>query len=93
MRWRGYLTKNKALNSGAQAFITADIKYHDFFTESDNFLLVDVGHYESEFPIVEELKNELSDAFDDLKVFATKTVTNPMNIYVSDIEPQSIHQS
>ncbi|MCR9130949.1 MAG: Nif3-like dinuclear metal center hexameric protein [bacterium] len=89
----GISLKNKALKSGAQAFITADIKYHDFFTESDNFLLVDVGHYESEFPIVEELKNELSDAFDDLKVFATKTVTNPMNIYVSDIEPQSIHQS
>ena len=41
----------------------------------------------------EELKNELTDAFDDLKVFATKTVTNPMNIYISDIEPQSIHQS
>ena len=89
----GISLKNKALKSGAQAFITADIKYHDFFTESDNFLLVDVGHYESEFPIVGELKNELSDAFDDLKVFATKTITNPMNIYVSDIEPQSIHQS
>ena len=89
----GISLKNKALKAGAQAFITSDIKYHDFFTESDDFLLVDVGHYESEFPIVEELKNELTDAFDDLKVFATKTVTNPMNIYISDIEPQSIHQS
>lgn len=89
----GVFLKNKAIKAGAQAFITADIKYHDYFTENKNFLLVDVGHYESEFPIVEGLKTELSDAFEGLKVFATKTVTNPMNIYVSEIESQSIHQS
>lgn len=89
----GISLKKNAIKAGAQAFITADIKYHDYFTEKDNFLLVDVGHYESEFPIVEELKNELTDAFEDIKVSATQTVTNPMNIYVSDIEPQSIHQS
>lgn len=89
----GISLKKKAMNAGAQAFITSDVKYHDFFIEHDNFLLVDVGHYESEFPIVEELKSELSDAFEELNVFATSTVTNPMKIYISDTEPQSIHQS
>lgn len=86
------LTK-AAIVAGAQAFITADIKYHDYFTEKENFLLVDVGHYESEFPIAEALKNELSDAFEELSVSVTQTVTNPMKVYVSEIEPQSIHQS
>ncbi len=85
--------KKKAIQAGVQAFITADIKYHDFFTENDDFLLVDVGHYESEFPIVEELRSELADAFEELSVMSTKTITNPMNIYISDTEPQSIHQS
>lgn len=89
----GIFLKKKAIKAGAQAFVTADIKYHDYFTEKDNFLLVDVGHYESEFPIVEGLKSELSDAFEGLTVSVTKTVTNPMKIYVSEIESQSIHQS
>lgn len=89
----GISLKKAAIASGAQAFVTADIKYHDYFTEKDNFLLVDVGHYESEFPIAEALKNELSDAFEEVSVSVTRTVTNPMKIYVSDIEPQPIHSS
>ncbi|GAB5410336.1 MAG: Nif3-like dinuclear metal center hexameric protein [Balneolaceae bacterium] len=89
----GISLKKAAIAAGAQAFITADIKYHDYFTERENFLLVDVGHYESEFPIVEALKNELTDAFDELTVSITQTVTNPMKIYVSEIEPQPIHPS
>ncbi|MCG8373239.1 MAG: Nif3-like dinuclear metal center hexameric protein, partial [Balneolales bacterium] len=39
----GISLKKKAIEAGAQAFVTADIKYHDYFTEKDNFLLVDVG--------------------------------------------------
>lgn len=89
----GISLKKAAIASGAQAFITADIKYHNYFTEKEDFLLVDVGHYESEFPIVEALKNELTDAFEEITVSTTKTVTNPMKIYVSDIELQPIHQS
>jgi len=69
------------------------IKYHDYFTENDNFLLVDVGHYESEFPIAEALKNELSEAFEELEVFVTRTVTNPMQVYVSEPEPKTIQPS
>lgn len=89
----GISLKKAAINAGAQAFVTADIKYHDYFTEKDNFLLVDVGHYESEFPIAEALKNELTDAFDEVNVSVTNTITNPMKIYVSDIEPKPIHPS
>ncbi len=85
----GVSLKKAAIAAGAQAFVTADIKYHDYFTEKENFLLVDVGHYESEFPIAEALKNELTDAFEELTVTVTQTVTNPMKIYVSEIEPQT----
>ncbi|MDZ7808527.1 MAG: Nif3-like dinuclear metal center hexameric protein [Gracilimonas sp.] len=89
----GVFLKNKAIQAGAQAFVTADIKYHDYFTEKDDFLLVDVGHYESEFPIAEALKNELTEAFENVEVSVTRTVTNPMQVYVSDPEPKTIQQS
>ncbi len=89
----GISLKKSAIAAGAQAFVTADIKYHDYFTEKEDFLLVDVGHYESEFPIAEALKNELADAFEEINVSVTQTVTNPMKIYVSEIEPQPIHPS
>ncbi len=86
----GVFLKKKAIAAGADAFVTADIKYHDYFTEQDDFLLVDVGHYESEFPVAEALKNELSEAFDDLDVSVTSVVTNPVRTYVSEQKPQSI---
>jgi dinuclear metal center YbgI/SA1388 family protein len=89
----GVFLKNKAIQAGAQAFVTADIKYHDYFTEKDNFLLIDVGHYESEFPVAEALKNELSEAFEELEVSVTRTVTNPMQVYVSEPEPKTIQPS
>lgn len=82
----GIFLKNKAIASGAQAFVTADIKYHDFFTEHEEFLLVDVGHYESEFPVVDALRKELSEAFDEINVLGTENVTNPMKTYIPDLE-------
>lgn len=79
----GISLKGKAMTSGADAFVTSDIKYHDYFTEKKNFLLIDAGHYESEFPVVEAIRKELSEAFEHLDVNATSHVTNPMNIYVT----------
>lgn len=86
----GIALKQKAVNMGADAFVTADIKYHDYFTEKKNFLLVDAGHYESEFPVVEAIRKELTEAFEGLHVEATDRVTNPMNIYVTEFENKSL---
>lgn len=89
----GIFLKNKAIAGGADAFVTADIKYHDYFTEQKNFLLVDVGHYESEFPVAEALKNELSEAFEHIQVRVTSVITNPMKTYVSEYKHQTIQTS
>lgn len=86
----GISLKKAAMKAGADAFVTADIKYHDYFTEKKNFLLVDAGHYESEFPVVEAVRKELSEAFEHIHVEATENVTNPMNIYVTDFENKNI---
>lgn len=37
-----------AKNVGADAFVSADFKYHDFFKAENKILLADIGHYESE---------------------------------------------
>ena len=37
-----------AKKAGADAFISADFKYHDFFKAENSILLADIGHYESE---------------------------------------------
>lgn len=37
-----------AKRAGADAFITADLKYHDFYQAEKSILLCDIGHYESE---------------------------------------------
>ncbi|MEZ5068200.1 MAG: Nif3-like dinuclear metal center hexameric protein [Bacteroidia bacterium] len=34
--------------AGADAFITSDIKYHQFFDADSRILLVDAGHFETE---------------------------------------------
>jgi len=86
----GVFLKKAAVKAGADAFVTADIKYHDYFTENKDFLLVDAGHYESEFPVVEAVRKELAEAFEQLEVDATESVTNPMRIYVTDFENKNI---
>lgn len=37
-----------AREQGADAYITADLKYHDYYKAENSFLLMDIGHYESE---------------------------------------------
>lgn len=37
-----------AAASGADIYLTGDLKYHDFTTWSEQLLLADIGHYESE---------------------------------------------
>lgn len=80
----GVSLARKAIAEGAQAFITADIKYHDYFTDTENFLLVDVGHYESEVPMVAALQQELSEAFENIEVLETDVTTNPMQVFIPD---------
>jgi len=66
-----------AWKQGADAYVTADIKYHEFFIP-DGKLLIDAGHYETEACIVKHIAAELSQAFPDLDIFPTSKNTNPV---------------
>lgn len=82
----GVFLSGKAAGAGADAFVTADIKYHDYFTGREQFLLLDVGHYESEAPVIQRLKDELETNFPNVQTEATECVTNAMHYYVSKSE-------
>jgi dinuclear metal center YbgI/SA1388 family protein len=70
---------NEAIATGADAFVTADIKYHSFFDADNMILLVDTGHFESEKCATEILYNLIIKKFPKFAVRFSETNTNPIN--------------
>ena len=70
-----------AIKSGADAFLTADIKYHDFFKTENKILLIDAGHFETEKFSVEILKDLIIKKFPKFAVRFSETNTNPINYF------------
>lgn len=68
-----------ALAAGAQAYVTADVRYHDFVDYRDRILLIDAGHNETEAPIKERLRQEVEARCPGVKTYCTKTEDNPIN--------------
>lgn len=44
----GSFAIKNAISAGADAFLTADLKYHQFYEAENKVLLADIGHFESE---------------------------------------------
>ena len=64
--------------SGAQLYISGDISYHNFFT-SDGFMIMDIGHYESEIEIVNILFSLIKKNFPTFAVRITQNInSNPI---------------
>lgn len=75
-----------AQSQQADAFVSADFKYHDFFAAEKKILLADIGHYESEQYTKELLVSYLSKkitnfapAFNLGQVIESKVNTNPVH--------------
>ena len=69
---------SKALAAGADAYITADIKYHEFFDANNQMLIADIGHYESEQFTINLLQEILEQKFPTFAVLKTTVKTNPV---------------
>ena len=67
--------------AGADAFITADLKYHDFFTAENTILLADIGHYESEQFTKNLLVAYLTKKITNFAIILSKTNTNPVKYF------------
>jgi len=70
-----------AIASGADVFVTADIKYHNFFDADNKILLADIGHFESEKFTTEILYNLIIKKFPKFAVRFSETNTNPINYF------------
>lgn len=77
-----------AIAWGADVFVTADFKYHEFFDAEKKLVIADIGHFESEqftidllkehiekYLIVENNEKKITKKF----VFSTEINTNPVN--------------
>ncbi len=72
---------NNALRAGADFYITADLKYHEFFDANGNMVLADVGHFESEQYTIDLLYIILQQNFPNFAVLKTSVCTNPVQYF------------
>ena len=70
---------NVAIASGADTYLTSDIKYHNFFDADNKILLIDTGHFESEKFSTEILYSLIIKKFPKFAVRFSETNTNPIN--------------
>jgi dinuclear metal center YbgI/SA1388 family protein len=75
-----FLLRN-AISSGADIFITGDMKYHEFFDADGKIMIADVGHYESEQFTKELLMNFINKNNTTFAVQISEVNTNPINYF------------
>jgi len=84
----GAFAINQAKRAGADLYITADIKYHEFYQAENQFIIADIGHYESEQYtknlIVSHLTKKISNfapAFNSGNIVLSDKNTNPIKYF------------
>jgi putative NIF3 family GTP cyclohydrolase 1 type 2 len=73
---------SNALAVNADVFLTADLKYHDFFRPEGRMVLADFGHFESEQFTVDLLADLLKEKFPTFAVLKSGVPTNPVNYLI-----------
>lgn len=73
------LAMAKAQN--ADAFVTADFKYHEFFDGEGKTMIADIGHYESEKFTKELLHSFLTEKFANIATYLSEVNTNPVHYF------------
>lgn len=69
----------QAIQAGAQIFVSADFKYHEFFDAENRIIVADIGHYESEIFTKDLLQEVLTKKFPTFAINFSSTVTNPIS--------------
>ena len=74
-------TIRAAKRAGADAYVTADMKYHDFYQAENSILLCDIGHYESEQYTKDLLVDVLTKKISNFAIVLSQTNTNPISYF------------
>lgn len=69
----------QAIASNADIYITADVKYHQFFDAENRILIADIGHFESEQFTIDIFYEYLLKNFSKFAVLKSEIKTNPIN--------------
>ena len=75
----GAFAIQNAKAAGADVYITADLKYHDFYKAEEKLVLADIGHYESEQFTKNLLYSFLSKKISSFALILADTNTNPIH--------------
>lgn len=77
----GSFLLHEAKAVGADVFITADYKYHQFFDAEKKIVITDIGHYESEQFTKELIQEILKEKIPTFATLLSKTDTNPVKYF------------
>ena len=69
----------EARASQCDVYLTADLKYNDFFTPVGDFVVADIGHFESEFCAIEILFEILSKKITNFALHKSAQTKNPVH--------------
>ncbi len=67
--------------SGADLYITADLRYNDFMEPGEEFTVVDIGHFESEYCAIDILNDILSKKMFNFALRKSQSSCNPVNYH------------
>ena len=73
---------NTAKSAGADIYVTADVKYHEYFNADNQIVLADIGHWESEQFTIDLLYEVLNANFTTFAVRKSEIKTNPVNYFM-----------
>lgn len=74
----GSFAIDSAIAFGADIFVTADLKYHDFYKAENKIVLADIGHYESEQYTKNLIATYLTKKITNFAIILSKINTNPV---------------
>lgn len=75
----GSFAIGNAIREKADAYISADFKYHEFYKAEKKILLTDIGHYESEQYTKNLLVDYLTKKFTSFAIILSEKSTNPIH--------------
>ncbi|HEU4472552.1 MAG TPA: Nif3-like dinuclear metal center hexameric protein [Flavisolibacter sp.] len=76
----------QAVEQGADVYVTADVKYHEFFEADGRLVIADIGHFESEQFTSDLVRDLLLEKFPTFAVLKSKVNTNPVSYFTGKNE-------
>ncbi len=77
----GSFAIQNAIQQGADAFLTADLKYHQFYESENQILIADIGHFESERFTKNYIVDFLKEKITNFAIVLSQENTNPVKYF------------